>query len=76
MEKTKKETKTACGNGCAENGSAGGHTHSHDSIGEKATHDLRVERARKAVLDDEMTEETCNIFKMLALSLKLRMLGK
>lgn len=66
MEKTKKETKTACGNGCAENGSAGGHTLSHDSIGEKATHDLRVERARKAVLDDEMTEETCNIFKMLA----------
>lgn len=40
--------------------------HLHESVSEQAAHGLRAERAKKAMLDDEMTGETCNIFKMLA----------
>ena len=37
-----------------------------DSANERAAHDMRAERAKKAELSGDMLETTCNIFKMLS----------
>ena len=38
----------------------------HDTVREEAAQGLRAEHAKKVMPENDMLEETCNIFKMLA----------